>query len=62
MVFTLDTEGKKMSKSLGNVVSPEEVITKVGAESLRLYVLSQNAPWDDLKFSWDEVGNMHRMP
>ncbi|MDP3106063.1 MAG: class I tRNA ligase family protein, partial [Candidatus Methanoperedens sp.] len=59
--FTLDTEGKKMSKSLGNVVSPEEVIAKVGAESLRLYVLSQNAPWDDLKFSWDEVGNVHRM-
>ncbi|SNQ59840.1 isoleucine--tRNA ligase [Candidatus Methanoperedens nitratireducens] len=59
--FTLDTEGKKMSKSLGNVVSPEEVVAKYGAESLRLYVLSQNAPWDDLKFSWDEVGNAHRM-
>jgi len=59
--FTLDTEGKKMSKSLGNVVSPEEVVARYGAESLRLYVLSQNAPWDDLKFSWDEVGNVHRM-
>ncbi|MCE8428994.1 MAG: isoleucine--tRNA ligase [Candidatus Methanoperedens sp.] len=59
--FTLDTEGKKMSKSLGNVVSPEEVIAKVGADSLRLYVLSQNAPWEDLKFSWDEAGNVHRM-
>ncbi|VVB51509.1 Isoleucine--tRNA ligase [uncultured archaeon] len=50
--FTLDTEGKKMSKSLGNVVSPDDVINKYGAESLRLYVLSQNAPWDDLKFIW----------
>jgi len=59
--FTLDTEGKKMSKSLGNVVSPDEVISKLGAESLRLYVLSQNAPWDDLKFSWDEVGTVNRM-
>jgi len=59
--FTLDTEGKKMSKSVGNVVSPDDVISKVGAESLRLYVLSQNAPWDDLKFSWDEVGTVHRM-
>ena len=59
--FTLDTEGKKMSKSLGNVVSPEEVVERYGSESLRLYVLSQNAPWDDLRFSWDEVGNVHRM-
>ncbi len=59
--FTLDTEGKKMSKSLGNVVSPDDVISKYGAESLRFYVLSQNAPWEDLKFSWDEVGNIHRM-
>ncbi len=59
--FTLDTEGKKMSKSLGNVVSPEEVVAKYGVEPLRLYVLSQNAPWEDLKFSWDEVGNVHRM-
>lgn len=59
--FTLDLEGKKMSKSLGNVVSPEEVVARVGAESLRFYVLSQNAPWDDLKFSWDEVANVHRM-
>ena len=59
--FTLDTEGKKMSKSLGNVVTPEEVVSRYGAESLRLYVLSQNAPWEDLKFSWDEVANVHRM-
>ncbi|MFZ3167294.1 MAG: isoleucine--tRNA ligase [Candidatus Methanoperedens sp.] len=59
--FTLDTEGKKMSKSLGNVVSPDDVINKYGAESLRLYVLSQNAPWDDLKFIWEEVGTINRM-
>lgn len=59
--FTLDTEGKKMSKSLGNVVSPDDVINKYGAESLRLYVLSQNAPWDDLKFVWEEVGTINRM-
>ena len=37
------------------------MIAKYGAEPLRLYVLSQNAPWEDLKFSWDEVGNVHRM-
>ncbi|MDF0590037.1 isoleucine--tRNA ligase [Candidatus Methanocrinis natronophilus] len=59
--FTLDDKGKKMSKSIGNVVSPEEVVGKFGADTLRLYVLSSNAPWEDIHFSWDEVGNTNRM-
>ncbi|MCD1296246.1 isoleucine--tRNA ligase [Methanocella sp. CWC-04] len=58
--FTLDEKGRKMSKSLGNVVAPEEVVDKFGADTLRLYVLSQNAPWEDLSFSWEECGNVHR--
>jgi isoleucyl-tRNA synthetase len=58
--FTLDDQGRKMSKSLGNVVAPEEVLDKFGADALRLYVLSQSAPWDDLSFSWDECGNVYR--
>jgi isoleucyl-tRNA synthetase len=58
--FTLDEQGRKMSKSLGNVVAPEEVVEKYGADSLRLYVLSQNAPWEDLSFSWEECGNVQR--
>lgn len=58
--FTLDDQGRKMSKSLGNVVAPEEVVEKFGADSLRLYVLSQSAPWDDLSFSWEECGNVNR--
>lgn len=58
--FALDAEGRKMSKSLGNVVTPEEVITAYGVDVLRLYVLSQNAPWDDLRFNWDGVKNVHR--
>ena len=49
-----------MSKSLGNVVSPEEVIAKVGVDVLRLYVLSSSAPWDDLKFNWEGVGTINR--
>ena len=58
--FALDAEGKKMSKSLGNVVTPEEVIAKVGVDVLRLYVLSSSAPWDDLKFNWEGVGTTNR--
>lgn len=59
--FTLDENGKKMSKSLGNVVSPEEVIEKYGADVLRFYLLWATKPWDDLKFNWDEVNNIKKM-
>lgn len=38
--FTLDEKGYKMSKSLGNVVAPEEIIKKIGADILRLWVTS----------------------
>ncbi|MGB9176361.1 MAG: isoleucine--tRNA ligase [Methanoregula sp.] len=58
--FALDAEGKKMSKSLGNVVNPSDVIGKVGVDVLRLYVLSSSAPWDDLKFNWEGVGTINR--
>jgi isoleucyl-tRNA synthetase len=58
--FALDAEGKKMSKSYGNVVTPEEVIAKVGVDVLRLYILSSSAPWDDLKFNWEGVGTINR--
>lgn len=58
--FALDAEGRKMSKSLGNVVTPEEVISQQGVDVLRLYVLSGNAPWDDLRFNWEGVKNVNR--
>ncbi|MDD5143307.1 isoleucine--tRNA ligase [Methanoregula sp.] len=58
--FALDAEGKKMSKSLGNVVNPGDVVEKVGVDVLRLYVLSSSAPWDDLKFNWEGVGTINR--
>lgn len=53
--FALDADGRKMSKSFGNVVTPEEVISQYGVDVLRLYILSASAPWDDLKFNWDSV-------
>ena len=59
--FVLDEDGKKMSKSLGNVVSPEEVIEKYGADILRFYLLWACKPWDDLKFVWDELNNVKKM-
>jgi isoleucyl-tRNA synthetase len=40
--FVLDEQGRKMSKSLGNVVSPQEVVGKLGADILRLWVVSSD--------------------
>ena len=48
--YTVDGQGKKMSKSVGNVVAPQEVIGRYGAEVLRLWVSSENYQ-DDVKVS-----------
>jgi len=48
--FVMDGEGKKMSKSLGNVISPQEVIDKFGAEILRLWVAAEDYR-DDVRIS-----------
>jgi len=45
-----DNNGKKMSKSLGNGVEPEDVISKYGTDSLRLFLLSNNVFGSDLFF------------
>lgn len=50
----LDASGQKMSKSLGNFISPEDVIAKYSRDALRLYEL-QNTTWEDFRFSWNEV-------
>ena len=49
-----DVEGIKMSKSLGNVISPYEIVDKYGADTLRYYMCSTTAG-EDIKFSWDEA-------
>ncbi len=51
--FVVDGEGKKMSKSAGNVIAPEEVISKLGADVLRLWVSAEDYK-DDIKIS-DEI-------
>lgn len=58
--FVLDQFGQKMSKSLGNVVDPNDVITKYGADVTRFYLLWEIAPWDKLKFNWENVESIYR--
>ncbi len=58
--FTLDENGKKMSKSLGNVINPKDVVAQFGVDVMRMYVLSITT-WDDLKFSMEEVKNTHKL-
>ncbi|EAE4191084.1 valine--tRNA ligase, partial [Listeria monocytogenes] len=50
-----DSEGRKMSKSLGNGVDPIEVIDKYGADSLRYTLATGSSPGQDLKFSYEKV-------
>ncbi|WP_338750441.1 valine--tRNA ligase [Bacillus sp. FJAT-52991] len=50
-----DSEGRKMSKSLGNGVDPMEVIDKYGADSLRYFLSTGSSPGQDLRFSVEKV-------
>ncbi len=58
--LVLDEKGEKMSKSKGNTVDPFEVIKEFGADSVRWYMMSNSAPWDNLKFSLDGLGEVQR--
>ncbi|OYT54696.1 MAG: isoleucine--tRNA ligase [Candidatus Altiarchaeales archaeon ex4484_2] len=59
--FALDDEGRKMSKSQGNVIDPFEVTDKYGADVLRYYMLWTSVPWEDLRFSYDGLGIINRL-
>lgn len=50
-----DSEGVKMSKSLGNGIDPLEVIEKYGADALRLMLTSGNSAGNDLRFYWEKI-------
>ncbi len=50
-----DSQGRKMSKSLGNGIDPLEVIEKHGADSLRFSLLAGNSAGNDMRFYWEKV-------
>jgi valyl-tRNA synthetase len=50
-----DSEGRKMSKSLGNGIDPLEVIGKYGSDALRCTLMTGNAPGNDMRFYWERV-------
>ncbi len=50
-----DSQGRKMSKSLGNGIDPLEIISKYGADSLRFALCTGNAPGNDQRFQEDKI-------
>ena len=58
--WALAEDGRKMSKSIGNIVAPQEAIERHGADPMRLFLLGQNPQGDDMRFSWDEMENRER--
>jgi isoleucyl-tRNA synthetase len=53
-------DGRQMHKSLGNFIEPSEIVSKFGVDPLRFYVLSVNAPWDDITFQEEGVRTAQR--
>jgi isoleucyl-tRNA synthetase len=47
----LDEQGRKMSKSLGNIVEPWDVLDRFGADAMRWYFFTSKQPWDGYRFS-----------
>jgi isoleucyl-tRNA synthetase len=58
--LVLDKNGNKMSKRLGNGVDPFETIEKYGADATRWYMISNAAPWDNLKFNVEGIDEVRR--
>lgn len=58
--LVLDKNGNKMSKRLGNAVDPFGAIEKYGSDPLRWYMMTNSAPWDNLKFDEEGVEEIQR--
>ncbi|MFW6014621.1 MAG: isoleucine--tRNA ligase [Nanoarchaeota archaeon] len=53
--FVQDAHGRKMSKSLGNYILPEEVISKYGSDTLRHYIIGGTNPGEDINYNFDDM-------
>lgn len=58
--LVLDAKGNKMSKHVGNVVNPFDMIEKYGSDAVRFYMLTNSEPWDNLKFDPEGVDEVRR--
>ena len=58
--LVLDKNGMKMSKRLGNAVDPFGAIEKYGSDAVRWYMITNSAPWDNLKFDEEGVQEVSR--
>ncbi|HEV3001716.1 MAG TPA: isoleucine--tRNA ligase [Solirubrobacteraceae bacterium] len=57
----LDRDGRKMSKSLGNIVDPWAVLDEYGADAFRWYFFTAKQPWDGYQFDTERVGEGVRL-
>ena len=58
--LVLDAKGNKMSKHVGNVTNPFDMIGKYGADPVRFYMMTNSEPWDNLKFDPNGVDETRR--
>lgn len=58
--FINDSQGRKMSKSLGNYILPQEVIIEYGADTLRHYMIGGTSPGVDINYNFDDVKVKHK--
>ncbi|GIV00787.1 MAG: isoleucine--tRNA ligase [Actinomycetota bacterium] len=56
----VDAQGRKMSKSLGNVIDPWDVLERQGADALRWYLLTNGSPWSSRRVSMDILDEVVR--
>lgn len=58
--FINDAQGRKMSKSLGNYILPQEVVMEYGADTLRYYMIGGASPGVDINYNFDDIKAKHK--